>query len=71
MTTDSNQHRLCLGRVREMMGAGRAMLASVGDSLIPELGRGDGIGSLFTIGEGMDLGDKLTCSSALNWRSVG
>lgn len=54
-----------------MMGAGRAMLASVGDSLIPELGRGDGIGSLFTIGEGMDLGDKLTCSSALNWRSVG
>lgn len=47
------------------------MLASVGDSLMPELGRGEGIGPLFAIGEEIVRGDRLTCSSALTWRSIG
>lgn len=58
-----------LGRVREMVGVGRRMFAK--ESLIPGLGRGEGMGPLFPTGEGMILGERLTCSSALDWRSAG
>jgi hypothetical protein len=47
------------------------MYASLGESRIFGLGRGEGIGPKFPERPGVNLGDKLTCSSAWDCSSIG
>jgi hypothetical protein len=63
---------MLLGSVRETFGVGTPMYCNLGESLTLGLGRGDGIGILLPeLGEILTLGERLTCSSALVWRSSG
>lgn len=54
-------------------GVGMPMNCTRGDTRTLGLGRGDGIGALklLVMGERTTRGERLTCSSARDWRSDG